>query len=525
MDSGYSAEHMGNPYFQLFIILLGAFMAVLDTSVVNVAIPAMESALNASTHSIQWVLTGYTLVLGILVPISGWLTDRLGPKKLFIFSLITFTIGSALCGISWNLPSMIFFRVIQAVGGGFMMPVAQTMIYRIFPPERRGVIMGLFGIVIMGAPAFGPLLSGYFVDYASWRLIFYINVPIGIIAVIMAVLALYEFPHATTYKLDYLGFIFSCIGFFSLLYGFSNVSDHGWKSWQVVLFILIGVVFIGLLVIQELTIEQPLIQLKILKNYMFSMSLVISGVIYVALFVGIFFLPIYLQNIRGYTALQTGEFMTPAAFGSAVMMLISGRLFNKLGPRILSGVGLVFVIYATYGFAHLGLNTTQGHIQTLYIVRSLGMGLAMMPITTAGMNDVPLTMLSQGSAISNTFRQVSASLGTAILTNYMSTRETAHNLHLASVITPFTPQGIQLNLLENEFIHQGMSYANAQMQAIIEVYKQMSEKSFVYGMNDTFFIASILTAVAWGMTMFFSNKNKKNVEQKKDTSEMVSLEI
>src|SRR5579875_3033048 len=270
----YEIHHIKAPALQMIIIILGVFMAILDTSIVNVAIPTMENELNATTDQIQWVLTAYMLTLGVLIPISGWLTDKFGARNLFLFALAVFTIGSALCGMSWNLSSIIFFRIIQGIGGAFMQPVAMSMIYRIFPPDRRGMIMGLFGIAMIVAPAIGPALSGYFVDYASWRLIFYINVPIGIVAILLGYFSLHHFPHESKGKLDIWGLAFSTIGFFSVLYGFNNVAAHGWASTTVVVSLVIGIVFLILFIIAELTVKDPMLNLSVLNNYMFSMSLI-----------------------------------------------------------------------------------------------------------------------------------------------------------------------------------------------------------------------------------------------------------
>lgn len=507
----YAIADIKNPMFQMAIILMGAFMAVLDTSVVNVAIPAMESALSASTTQIQWVLTGYTLVLGILVPISGWLTDRFGSKRLFIFALATFTMGSALCGMAWNLPSLIFFRVIQASGGGIMMPVAMAMIYRIFPPNRRGFVMGLFGIVIMAAPAFGPLLSGWLVDYASWRLIFYINVPIGVIGTILSITALYDFPHQVKADLDHWGVALTVTGFFSLLYGFSNVSAHGWNSPEVMGFIVAGTVLIGILVVVELNHPHPLIELRVMVNYMFSMSLLIASLVYVALFVGIFLMPLYLQDIMGYTAMQTGEFMTPAALGSAVMMVIGGRLFDKVGARPLGIIGLAVLAATTYGFTRLTPYSTYGYIQTLYIIRSLGMGLTMMPIMTAGMNTVPVPLINQASGVSNTVRQTAASLGTAILTSYMAGRQTLHFVRLSEKLTPFSPQGIHLTALEQQLAQSGMGPAKAHAAALLTIYTSLHNKAFVLGLDDVFWISTLLAAMALALTFFFASAKERAI--------------
>jgi EmrB/QacA subfamily drug resistance transporter len=505
-QQSYEMDKIKAPYVQLFIILLGAFMAVLDTSVVNVAIPTMETELNASTDQIQWVITGYMLTTGVLIPISGWLMDKIGPKKLFLFSLVVFTIGSALCGMAWNLNSEIAFRILQAIGGAFTLPVAMAMIYRIFPPEKRGMVMGMFGIVIMVAPAFGPALSGYLVEYTSWRLIFYLNVPIGIAALFFATFMLHEFSHSVKGKLDIWGFTLTIVGFFLILYGFNEVSADGWKSLTVVSCLAIGTCCLIMLVFVELLTENPIIELRVLKSYMFSMSLVITSIINVALFVGIFLLPLYLQNVMGYSALRTGLFMTPAAIASAVMMMVGGKLFNVVGARVLGLVGIGILTVGTYGFCWMGLDTTSAYIQMLYIVRSLGMGLAMMPITTEGMNAVPIQHVAQGTALSNTTRQIASSLGTAVLTSYWSTHSTRHIAELSNILTPSSPTGIQLSVYQSHLEATGIPASQAHVQALMQIHGWISKMGFVDGLNDTFFISTILAIVAVVVTCFFGSR-------------------
>ncbi|QSO50195.1 DHA2 family efflux MFS transporter permease subunit [Alicyclobacillus curvatus] len=507
----YEIYRMKAPYLQVAIIVLGVFMSVLDMGVVNVAIPTMESDLHATTNQIQWVLTGYMLVIGVLVPISGWMTDRFGAKKLFLFSLFTFTVGSALCGMSWNVSSIIAFRVVQALGGGFMMPVAMAMIYRIFPPDRRGLIMGVFGLAIMAAPAFGPALSGYLVEYSSWRLIFYINVPIGVVTLLLGMTMMHEFAHEVKNKLDIWGFILSTAGFFSLLYGFNNVPDHGWRSFMVTGFVTVGAICLILLVIVELNTKSPVIELRVLKNYMFSMSLIISSIVNVALFVGIFLLPLYLQDILGLSALRTGLFMTPAALASAVVMPISGRLFDKIGARPLALLGLLFVTVASFGFTSLTTDTGTGHIQWLYILRSIGMGMTMMPIMTAGMNTVKREWVSQGTAMSNTVRQVASSLGTAILTSYFTTRMNLHTTIASWSMTPFTHAGQEVTRLQQVFASNGMSPGAAHQAAVMMIGGVAAKQGFVAGLNDTFWWSTILAGIAWILIWFFASKKEREV--------------
>ncbi len=508
-EHSYEMDKMKAPYFQLFIILLGAFMAVLDTSVVNVAIPTMETELNANTDQIQWVITGYMLTTGVLIPVSGWLMDKIGPKKLFLFSLVVFTIGSALCGAAWNLNSEIAFRILQAIGGAFTLPVAMAMIYRIFPPEKRGMVMGMFGIVIMVAPAFGPALSGYLVEYTTWRLIFYLNVPIGIAATFFATFMLHEFSHQTKGKLDLWGFSLTITGFFLLLYGFNEVSTDGWTSITVVSCLALGTSCLIMLVFVELFTENPIIELRVLKNYMFSVSLVITSILNVALFVGIFLLPLYLQNVMGFSALRTGLFMTPAAIASAIMMLVGGKLFNIVGARVLGIVGVGTLTLGTYGFCWMGLDTTSAYIQTLYIVRSLGMGLAMMPITTEGMNAVPIQHVAQGTALSNTTRQIASSLGTAVLTSYWSTHSTKHIAELSNALTPSSPTGIQMSVYQSSLEASGMSPTQAHLEALLSIHGWISRMGFVDGLNDTFFVSTILAFAAVVVTCFFGSRKAR----------------
>jgi EmrB/QacA subfamily drug resistance transporter len=514
-DSVYEINRIKAPYLQLTIILLGVFMAILDTSVVNVAIPKMETELGATTDQIQWVLTAYMLVIGMLVPITGWLTDKFGPKKLFLFSLATFTIGSVLCGAAWNLSSIITFRIIQALGGALMQPVGMAMIYLIFPPNRRGTVMGIFGIAMMAAPAFGPALSGYFVEYWSWRLIFYINVPIGILALILGVAAMHEFPHETKGRFDTWGFILTIVGFFSLLYGINNVTANGWNSAQVESFIWVGVACLILLVIVELKVKNPMIELKVLNNYMFSMSLILSSLISIALFVGVFLLPLYLQDTRGFTPIKTGLFMTPAALVTAVIMPISGRLFDRIGARPLGIVGLLLMTLATLGFTTLGEDTSSTTIQWYYIIRSAGIGLTMMPLMTAGMNTVPFELTSQGTAMTNTIRQVASSLGTAVLTSYMTTQTKIEAAQLSWQVTHTSASGQFMTQLQHILQAQGMSLEAAKLSATFIMNGLIQKTAFIKGLNDTFMVSAILTAIALILVFFYASKKEREIREGK----------
>lgn len=505
-DQEYAISYIKAPYFQVGIILIGVFMSILDTSIVNVAIPTMESELKANTDQIQWVITAYVLAIGVLIPISGWMTDKFGAKRLFLFALSTFTIGSALCGMAWNLPSMITFRIIQAGGGGFMLPVANAMIYRIFPPDRRGLVMGLFGITIMSAPAVGPLLSGYFVEYASWRLSFYINVPIGITAILFTTFFLHNFPHKADKKVDIWGFLLSCFGFFLLLYGVNNASSDGWSSLKVVVSIVFGVLLLIILVIVELNTKFPIVDLRTLKNPMFSLSIVITSVVNVIVYTALFIIPIYLQMILGYTALQTGLLMTPGAIAAIVMMIIGGLLFERVGVKTIALIGIVILGWSLYEISWLTANSTGGQVEYLLILLNIGVSLSIIPVTTAGMNMLPIAKLSQGSAISNALREVIASLGTAILASYLSTRTNIHLSNLAAKVTLFSPIGTQLQNFRSTLEHLGEPPTVAYQRSLIIINDILNKQSFVYAMDDVFIVTTILTVLSFFMTVILKPK-------------------
>jgi EmrB/QacA subfamily drug resistance transporter len=507
----YEFSRVKAPYLQLAIIILGVFMGILDTTIVNVAIPTMESAFGATTDDIQWVLTAYMLTLGVMIPISGWLTDKFGPKRLFLFSLAIFTVGSALCGIAWNIESMILFRIVQGIGGAFMQPVGMTMLFRIFPPERRGMVMGFFGLSIMVAPALGPVLSGYFIQYTTWRMIFYVNVPFGIFTLILGFIMLHEFSHQAKGRFDIWGMLFSTIGFASLLYGVNNISSDGWNSLSSSGFIVVGLLFLVVLVFTELNVKDPMIRFAVFKDYMFSSSLLLLSLCSVILFATIFFMPIYLQDFRGYNALQTGLFMSPAAVAAGIMMPISGKLFDKIGARPLGLVGLFIMAFSVYGFTSLSQSTSTFYVQLNLIFTQLGIGMVMMPVMTAGMNTIAQNLTSQANAMSNTIRQVAASFGLAILTLYLTNREKVHQSMLAWQVTPTSTRGHVLYSLQASLAGQGMSVEQAHKASVSMMSGLVTKISFIQAMADTFFVVVLLAVIAWVLMVFFSSKRERAV--------------
>ncbi|MDT7556446.1 MAG: hypothetical protein QOI68_916, partial [Pseudonocardiales bacterium] len=297
----------------LSVLIVGSFMSVLDTSIVNVAIPRMQVDLNASTDDIEWVVTGYTLALGVIVPLTGWLGLRIGQTRLYILAMIGFALASALCGLAWDLDTMIIFRVIQAIPGGVLPVVTLIILYQIVPREKIGTAMGIYGLGIVVAPAVGPTLGGFLVEYVDWRLIFFINVPIGIVGTTLAVIV---FPriHPTTWpRFDFGGFVTIAYGLFAMLLAFSEGEDWGWTGYRILGLFVSGAFSLALFVIIELEVDTPLLDLRIFSSPAYTQSLLLLGIGVTGLFSALYFLPQYLQRVQGLQELDSGLVLVPGA--------------------------------------------------------------------------------------------------------------------------------------------------------------------------------------------------------------------
>jgi EmrB/QacA subfamily drug resistance transporter len=499
----------------VLVLVIAAFMAVLDNTIVNVSIPKMMAVFGVGTTDIQWVVTAYSLVVGALVPITGYLGDRFGYKRTFLYSVTLFTLGSALCGMAWSNKTMIIFRIIQAIGGGAIMPISMAMMFRMFPPERRGTAMGIFGIAIMFAPAVGPTLGGYITEYMDWRLIFYINVPIGIIDILFATIILEETVLAVDKKFDFWGFLTSSAGFASLLYGLGIVADKGWTDAEVIAYISAGLVCLALFTWIELTVQDPMIDLRLLKNGVFSLSLAITSIASIVLFASLFLLPVFLQNVSGLTALDTGLVLFPQGIAAGIMMPISGFLFDKIGARWLAVVGFTITTYGFYLMQSLDVSTAFSTISSWLIIRAIGIGGVMMPVTTAGMNTVPPPKVGQATALTNAIRQVSASLGIAWLSTLFSQRVTYHAAIGAEQVNESSVAAMQtLAQAKAAFLSAGQPDGVATQSALSYIGNQVQQSAIIQGMDDVFWVVTIVTVVALVMTFFLKDVKKEGQQVK-----------
>lgn len=415
------------------VLLIGTFCTVLNQTLLATAFPTLMKEFDISASTVQWLTTGFLLVNGIMIPISAWLINSFSSKKLYISAMTTFLIGTIICFIAQNFPVLLAGRLIQAVGVGLSMPLLQNIMLTIFPPEKRGSAMGMAGIVIGLAPALGPTLSGWIIDHYSWRDLFGMVIPIVILVLVLALFFMKSVIELTHPKIDTISAILSTIGFGSLLYGFSSVGDKGWLSKEVLGFLIVGAIFIFLFSKRQLNIEHPFLELRVFKSKIFTIAAVLAGVTNMAMIGAEMVLPLYIQNIRGESAFHSGLMLLPGALVMGLMMPITGAIFDKRGARKLAITGMFILTSATLPFAFLTSKTSVIVIVVLYAIRMFGISMVMMPVTTSGMNALPAHLISHGTAVNNTFRQVASSIGTAILISVL-TNVTKNNLPTKSIL-------------------------------------------------------------------------------------------
>jgi EmrB/QacA subfamily drug resistance transporter len=493
------------------VLICGMFIAVLNQTMVNVAIPHMMNDLNVSTTTIQWMSTGFMLANAVMIPVSAFLMETVSTRLLFTMAMGLFTLGSLICGVSPSFALVLIGRIIQAIGAGVLIPLVTNIFLRIFPPEQMGKAMGMMGIAMMFAPAVGPTFAGYMMQYFSWRILFFLMVPLGLLEVLLSFRYLSNVLKLTYPKLDWLGAILSTIGFGSLLYGLSEAGSRGWGDAVVDVSIIVGVVFLFFFVFWQLTTDTPLLNLRVFRNYSFTMTNLVGMVVNMSMYGAMLLLPIYVQNIRGYTALESGLLILPGALLMGAMSPISGMLYDRIGIRPLAVVGLVITAVTTFEFSKLTSETAYSHLLLLYALRSFGVSFIMMTIMTAGLNALPLALKGHGTAASNTMRQVAGSIGTALLVTVMSTRTNEHLASYASTLTSNNPSAAaHLGELQAGITAAtGLSADTSGAYAISILGGLTARESAIGGINDAFVVATAITVLGLLFSLFLSRSKKR----------------
>lgn len=502
----------------LAALLFGMFIAILNQTLLNVALPKINTEFNISASTGQWLMTGFMLANGILIPITAYLFNKYSYRKLFLVALVLFTIGSLICAISMNFPIMMVGRVLQAIGAGVLMPLGSIVIITIYPPEKRGAAMGTMGIAMILAPAIGPTLSGYIVQNYHWNVMFYGMFIIGIIAILVGFIWFKLYQYTTNPKADIPGIIFSTIGFGALLYGFSEAGNKGWGSVEIETMFAIGIIFIILFVIRELRMKAPMLNLEVLKFPTFTLTTVINMVVMMSLYGGMILLPIYLQNLRGFSALDSGLLLLPGSLIMGLLGPFAGKLLDTIGLKPLAIFGIAVMTYATWELTKLNMDTPYMTIMGIYVLRSFGMAFIMMPMVTAAINALPGRLASHGNAFLNTMRQLAGSIGTAILVTVMTTQTTQH-------LSAFGEELDKTNPVVQDHMRELASQYGGQEGAMKVLLQFVNKLATVEGINDAFIVATIFSIIALILCLFLqSNKKAKATAQKIDADNSINHE-
>ena len=409
-------------YIPLITVLLsGAFITILNQTLLGTALPLIMSDLQISESTVQWLQSVFMLVNGIMIPITAFLIDRFTTRKLFLAAMGFFTIGTLICAIAPGFSFLLIGRILQGTGAGIMMPLMQTIMFLIFPLEKRGTAMGLFGLVIAFAPAVGPSLSGWLVDQFPWRSVFYVVLPIAILNIVTAYFLLTNVTKQTNPKVDVLSIILSTFGFGGLLYGFSSAGDMGWLSLHVVLSMVIGTIALFLFITRQLKLENPILEFRVFKYNVFALTTGLGMIVFTSMIGTAVILPLYMQTMLGFSAFHSGLVLLPGAAIMGLMNPLTGRLFDMYGAKWLARIGFLILTVSTFMFTNLSEDTSFTYLAVMNAIRMLSISMVMMPTTTAGLNQLPSELISHGSAMNNTFRQVAGSVGTALLVTIMVT--------------------------------------------------------------------------------------------------------
>ncbi|MFD8500468.1 DHA2 family efflux MFS transporter permease subunit [Amycolatopsis sp. NPDC059657] len=398
------------------VVVLGAIMAILDTTVVNVALQKLTLEFQTSFDTIQWVATGYMLALATVIPVTGWASDRFGTKRLYMIAIALFLVGSMLAGLSWNVESLIIFRVLQGFGGGMLMPAGMTIMTRAAGPHRVGRVMAVLGVPMLLGPIGGPILGGYLVDAVSWRWIFYINVPIGVITILLAWRLLPKDAPEPAERFDFWGMLMVSPGLAALLYGVSNVpAAGGVGSVDVWLPGLAGIALLVAFVLRTLKVPNPLMDLKLFTNRTFAVSMATMSLFCVAFFGAMLLLPTYFLLVRGESALNAGLLLAPQGFGAMLTMPLGGKLVDKIGARKIVLPGIVLMLAGLIAFTQVSATTPYWQLMAALFVMGLGMGCTMMPITTAALQTLTPADMARASTATNIVQQTAGAIGSAVM--------------------------------------------------------------------------------------------------------------
>lgn len=485
-----------NKWLVALTVMLPTLIEIIDTSVVNVSLDHIRGSLSAGIDESTWSITSYLVSNAIIIPMTGWLSRVFGRKRYLIFSLSMFTVSSLLCGSAWNLQSLIVFRIIQGIGGGALQPISQSILLETFPPRQHGMAMALFGIGIMFGPIIGPLLGGWITDNWSWHWIFFINVPIGVVSILMVVFFIVDPPYMKRLKMkiDYRGLALLALGLGCLQIVLDKGQREDWFASGFITWLsIVSALSLVLFVINEFFAEHPIVNLKTFRNLSFSTGNIVMFFAFFNLFGSIVLLPIYLQTLMGYNATLAGMVLGPGGVATLVAMPIAGRLVTKVNPKGLLAFGIIVSAYSTYLMSRFNLLADFDTIIWPRVVLGVGMGFLFIPLTTMTMSSVRKEEMGNATGIYNLLRNLGGSFGVAFVTTMLARRAQFHQVHLSENITSFdTSLQIASSQASQVLQSRGLAPDVADQGGLGLIYERLLREASMIAFNDAFYLLSVL---------------------------------
>ncbi|PYV13870.1 MAG: EmrB/QacA family drug resistance transporter [Acidobacteria bacterium] len=488
-ESGH-AQPVINPWIIAVAVMLSTFMEVLDTTVVNVSLQHIAGSLSATVDEATWALTSYLVANAIVLPLTGWLSNFFGRKRLLMMAVTGFTIASFFCGLSWNLPALVFFRILQGACGGCLQPISQAVLLESFRPEDRGKAMGFWGLGIVVAPMLGPVLGGWLTDSYTWRWVFYINIPVGVASIIMTKLFLFDPPYIrrSTSKVDYWGIGMLAVGVGALQVVLDRGQEADWfgAHWITALTI-ISVVGFALFFVQELTTAHPVVRLQVFRERTYATGVFLMTVLGFVLYGSLVILPILLQTLLGYPALQAGIAMAPRGVGSFIAMPLVGIIMSKFDPRKLLGFGILVAALTLFQLSWLNLSAGYWDIFWPQIVQGVSLGFLFVPLTTTTMDPIPKEEMGNATSIFNLMRNIGGSMGIAGATTLIDRRMQAYTNILGADVNPYRPEVLErLRQMQGAFQAGGADAYTSGQKALAATFGGLERQASMLSFNEAF---------------------------------------
>jgi len=485
-----------NRWIVAITVMLPTLIEIIDTSVVNVSLDHIRGSLSAGIDESTWTITSYLVSNAIIIPISGWLSRLFGRKRYLIFSISLFTFSSLMCGSSWNLQSLVFFRVLQGLGGGALQPISQAILLETFPPHQHGMAMAIFGIGIMFGPIIGPLMGGWITDNWSWHWIFYINVPIGLVSILMAFLFIVDPPYMQRIKMkiDYWGLLFLVIGLGCLQIVLDKGEREDWFSSGFITWMsYISISSLIMFILVEFFAENPIVNLRTFKNLSFSTGNIIMFFVFFNLFGSIVLLPIFLQTLMGYTSFLSGLALGPGGIATIIAMPIAGKLVTKINPKAILAFGIVVAGYSVHMMAQFNLQVDFNTIFWPRVVLGIGMGFLFIPLTTMTMSSIRKEEMGNATGIFNLLRNLGGSFGVAFITTMLARRAQFHQVHLVEHLSPFDRNfQIALPQISQMLQQKGFIPSLPDQGSLGLIYGEVIKQASVLSFNDVFYLLSTM---------------------------------